>query len=103
MMLVSVGNLALSAAGKTKGFWAAKVVSVGESVVLVSWSCCCEGEGCYNSTSRGTLPEWLVSVNEPVMCAVSCHCNGVRWPAAMVAGPKALATLETVTVSLLCI
>ena len=55
MMLVSVGNLALSAAGKTKGFWAAKVVSVGESsVVGPSWSCCCEVERCCNSRTRGT-------------------------------------------------
>ena len=75
MMLVSVGNLALSAAGKTKGFWAAKVVSVGESAVVPSWSCCCEGEGCYNSRAKGIWARSLVSQDESVMFAIGHHCK----------------------------
>ncbi len=42
MVWGSVFNLALSVTGKTKGFWAAKVTSVGKLLIqyLVSISCC---------------------------------------------------------------
>ena len=73
MMLVSVGNLALSAAGKTKGFWAAKVVSVGESAVVPSWSCCSlRVRNATTAESGASVAEWLVSVDQLVgYCAIS--------------------------------